>query len=185
MTVPDMLGTSWTTLAAVLVATLGAYVWVVLLTRTAGPRSLAKMSSFDFAATVAVGSTIASTSLGSTPLLTGAVVLLLLYGLQATVAVLRRRRALAGYIDSQPLLLMKSGSVLEDNLSHARISHAELWSQLRQAGVRRREQAFAVVLETTGDITVLTAGERYDPELLHGVRGAEGMLADGGRSHGG
>ena len=31
----------------------------------------------------------------------------------------------------------------------------------------------AVVLETTGDLSVLTGGSAVDPEVLAGVRGAE------------
>ncbi len=166
-------GATWTTVLAVPIATAGAFLWVVLLTRLTGPRSLAKMSSFDFAATVAVGSTLASTALGSTPLVSGALVLLMLYGLQYAVARLRRGRSLAGVLDNEPLLLVAEGELLPGNLRHARISDGELWSQLRQAGVSRLEQVHAVVLETTGDLSVLTGGGPYDAELLSGVRGAE------------
>lgn len=42
----------------------------------------------------------------------------------------------------------------------------------RLAGVRLAEVQ-AVVMETTGDIRVLKAGEALDVELLQGVRGAE------------
>ncbi len=180
VTVLQMLGSSWTSLAAVLVATVGGYLWVVLLTRVAGPRSLAKMSGFDFAATVAVGSTLASTALGSTPLATGVLVLLLLYGLQFTAAKLRRRNALAGLIDSRPLLLMDGPTILAGNLRHARVSDEDLWAQLRQAGVHHRDEVYAVILERTGDMTVLTADGRYDPELLRGVRGAQELPAVSG-----
>lgn len=173
MSVLQQLGASWTALAAAGVATAAAYAWVVLLTRATGPRSLAKMSSFDFAATVAVGSTLASTALGSTPLATGALVLLLLYGLQFVVARLRRAGAFGGAVDNQPLVVLAHGRPLPDALRQARISNEELWSQVRQAGVQRLDQVHAVVLETTGDMTVMTGDGPYDPELLHGVRGAE------------
>jgi hypothetical protein len=41
------------------------------------------------------------------------------------------------------------------------------------AGVHRREQVHAVVLETTGDMSVLRGAGPFDRELLQGVRGAE------------
>lgn len=176
-TVVDLLhegGVGGTRLGTVVVATVLVYVAVVVLTRLAGPRSLAKMSSFDFAATVAVGSTLSSTATGSVPLAAGAAALAVLFGLQALVGALRRRGALGGAVDNRPLLLLAHGQVLDDALAQARISRSELWSQLRASGVRRLGDVHAVVLETTGDLSVLPAGQGgTEPVLMEGVRGAE------------
>ncbi len=170
----DTLDLTGTRLGQVVLGTLGIYVLVVVLTRLAGPRSLAKMSSYDFAATVAVGSTLSSSATGSVPLAAGAAALVVLFGLQALVGALRRRGVLAGAVDSSPLLLMAGPEVLEQALAQARISRTELFAQLRAAGVRRLEQVHAVVLETTGDLSVLTVGDGgTDQELLQGVRGAD------------
>jgi len=172
------LGASWETIGAILVSTVLVYLAVIVLTRIAGPRALAKMSSFDFAATVAVGSTVASTALANTPLANGIIALVLLYGLQYTVATLRRKHAFGGAVDNSPLLLMVDGQVLEGNLRHARVSREELWSQLRRNGVRRVGAVRAVVLETTGDMSVLTADEgSWDDELLEGVRDGDLLVA--------
>ncbi len=137
MGVLERLGTSGPALGAVVVSTLCVYAFVVLLTRLAGPRSLANMSSFDFAATVAVavGSTLASTALGSVPLVDGAAPLVLLFGLQAIVAVLRRRGAFGGLVDSRPLLLMAGSEVLDDHMRQARMSPR---GAVRTAPLRRR-----------------------------------------------
>ncbi len=171
----EQLGASWTHLAEVVVSGLVAYLVVIGLTRLAGVRSLAKMSSFDFAATVAVGSTLASTLLGSAPLAAGSAGLAVLFGLQYAIATARRRNLLRGLFDNSPILLMAGREVLEGNLRHARVSREELWSQLRLSGVCSRDQVFAVVMETTGDISVLRAGDPVDDELLAGVRGAEAL----------
>jgi uncharacterized membrane protein YcaP (DUF421 family) len=173
MRVLEQLGASWTDLAVIPVSAIAVYLAVIALTRLAGVRSLAKMSSFDFAATVAVGSTVASVALGSAPLLSGLLVLALLFGLQYLVASLRRRSLLRGIVDNEPILVMAGPEVLEGNLRHARISRSELWSQLRLAGIHHREQVRAVVLETTGDLSVLRNGEPFDRELLQGIRGIE------------
>lgn len=167
------LGAPWETLGTITVSAILVYLAVIALTRLAGLRSLAKMSSFDFAATVAVGSTVSATALGSTPLAHGLVALGMLYGLQYVVATLRRRGRLGGAVDNEPMLLMVDGDVIDASLRHARVSRMELWSQLRQAGIRRCEQVRAVVMETTGDISVFTGNEPFDDELLSGVRGGE------------
>jgi uncharacterized membrane protein YcaP (DUF421 family) len=175
VTVLERLGSSWTALGAVLVSAVAVYVAVIVLTRLAGVRSLAKMSSFDFAATVAVGSTVSSAALGSTPLANGVLVLVMLFGMQYVVATTRRRGLLRGLADNAPILLMAGDRVLEGNLRHARVSREELHSQLRLAGVHRLDQVHAVVMETTGDLSVLRAGEHFDEALLAGVRGAEAL----------
>jgi uncharacterized membrane protein YcaP (DUF421 family) len=169
----ERLGASWTELAVVVLAAVATYAAVIVFTRLAGVRSLAKMSSFDFAATVAVGSVVAGTITGNAPLVVGLLALALLFLLQFVVAVLRRRDLLHGLVDNPPILLMAGHEVLVDNLRHARVSSEELWSQLRLAGVHSRSQVRAVVMETTGDISVLREGEPFDDELLSGVRGAE------------
>ena len=169
----EQLGASWTDLAVVVVSGVVVYIVVIALSRLAGVRSLAKMSSFDFAATVAVGSTIASTLVGSASLAAGAVGLALLFGLQYVVATLRRRDLLHGLADNAPILLMAGAEVVEGNLRHARVSREELYSQLRLNGVHRLDQVRAVVMETTGDISVLQAGEPLDAELVEGIRGGE------------
>ncbi len=165
------LGASWQTVGVIVVSTVLVYLAVIALTRLAGPRSLAKMSSFDFAATVAIGSTVASTALASTPLVNGVAALAMLYGLQYFVATLRRRNTLRGAADNRPMLLLVDGRVLEGNLQRVRVSREELWSRLRLSGVRRLEEVRAVVLETTGDMSVLTGDQgAWDDALLEGIR---------------
>lgn len=166
------LGASWTRIAEVLVAGVVVYAVVIALTRLTGVRSLAKMSAFDFAATVAVGSTVSSVLTGSVPLAAGLIGLALLFGMQYGLGLMRRRDLLLGVIDNQPMLLMAGREVLEANMRHVRLSRSELWSQLRQQGVHSLDQVHAVVFETSGKISVLRAGERVDTELLQGVRGA-------------
>lgn len=170
MSILAQLGAGPATLAAAGLGALGAYAAVVLLTRLAGPRSLATMSSYDFAATVAVGSTVSSAATGSVPLAAAALALVLLYLLQYVIAALRRRRRLGGLVDNAPLLLLADGTVLTDNLRRARVSTEELRAQIRLAGLSRLGDVRAVVLETTGDMSVLAGAEPVDGWLLEGVR---------------
>ncbi len=148
---------------------------IVLLTRLNGLRSFAKMSSFDFAMTVAIGSALAGTILGDpTDLPAGMATLTALFAVQAVIAILRLRfRSVEGLVDNTPVMLMRDGRVLEDGLLSGRVTREDLTAILRQAGVRRIADVHAVVLETTGDFSVLAGGDGIDPELVGGVRGAE------------
>jgi uncharacterized membrane protein YcaP (DUF421 family) len=50
----------------IIVQSVGAIVFVVALTRVFGLRSFSKMSGFDFAVTVAIGSVVATTTMSTT-----------------------------------------------------------------------------------------------------------------------
>lgn len=157
-------------LATGAVAALAIYLAVILATRISGLRSFSKMSSFDFAMTVAVGSLIASAASGQATLATVLVGLVVLFVAQFVVAQLRRRGLLSGVVDNTPLLLMDGDRILHDNLAAARITMDDLHGKLREANVLDYEQVRAVVLETTGDVSVLSGDRALNPQLIRGVR---------------
>lgn len=170
------LTTSWTTLLMVIISTLGIYITVILFTRIAGLRSFSKMSSFDFAMTVAVGSLVASTILSATPPLLQAVVALAsIYLFQMAVSRLRRNTSfMSKIVDNEPLLLMRGTEILEDHLNEAKVTLDDLRAKLREANVTQLSQVQAVVMESTGDIAVLhhqDPDHKLDEELLKDVRG--------------
>lgn len=164
------LGASGTELAAGAVGAVAIYLAVIVATRLAGLRSFSKMSSFDFAMTVAIGSLIASAASGQASLATVATGTGVLYLAQFAVAVLRRHGLLGGVVDNSPLLLMDGERILTDNLAAARITLDDLHGKLREANVTDYGQVHAVVLETTGDVSVLSGGGELDEDLLRGVR---------------
>jgi uncharacterized membrane protein YcaP (DUF421 family) len=146
---------------------------VILLTRLDGLRSFAKMSSFDFAMTVAIGSALAGTILGDSDDLPGGLATLAaLFAVQAAIAILRMRwRWAESLVDNTPVMLMRHGRVLEEGLARGRITREDLTAVLRRSGVRRIRDVHAVVLETTGDVSVLAGGDGVDPVLVENVRG--------------
>jgi uncharacterized membrane protein YcaP (DUF421 family) len=168
--------TSWMSAWMVIVSTVGIYLILIAFTRMAGLRSFSKMSSFDFAITVAFGSIIASTILAKDPPLFQAVIGLgTLYIIQMIVANLRgSSTVMSGLVDNEPLLLMRGTEILEDNLKEAKVTHGDLRAKLREANATQLSQVKAVVMEATGDVAVLhndDSNHEIDDELLKGVRG--------------
>ena len=160
----------------VMVTTAGIYAALIALTRLAGLRSFSKMSSFDFAITVAIGSIIGSTILSrEPPLLQAGAALAMLYAIQMTVASLRGTSgAMSKIVNNKPLLLMDGPELIEENLKRAKVTHADLRAKLREANVTQRSQIKAVVMEATGDVSVLHHADpdhELDELLLEGVRG--------------
>ncbi|MDR6301774.1 DUF421 domain-containing protein [Mesonia maritima] len=140
----------------IIFCSVGIYFGIILFTKIAGKRSFSKMSSFDFAMTVAIGSLFASVILSSTINLTeGLLGLAMLYILQMLIAILRRFKIVQSVVDNNPLLLMDGEKILDDNLRKARVAESDLRAKLREANVIELSEIKAVIFETTGDISVL------------------------------
>jgi uncharacterized membrane protein YcaP (DUF421 family) len=154
------------------VTSLAIFIAVVGVVRINGLRTFSKMASFDFAVTVAVGSLLASIALTPSNLLSGIVALGTIVAAQRVVSILRRRFRFERLVDNTPVLLMADGVVIEEHMSRTRVTPTDLRAKLREANVLDLSEVRAVVLETTGDISVLH-GERLAPSLLDGVEGAD------------
>ncbi len=167
-------GLDWVDAARVVVSAIAFYVAVLLLVRFLGQRTLSSLSSFDLAAIIALGAVIGRAILGDTPtLLAGLLGLTTLLALQAITGELRRNRKAATIVNSPAVLLMAGPRLLDENLKRSHIVSSEVYSKLRMAGVRSLEEVACVILEPTGQISVLKRGEKIDPALLVGVVGAE------------
>lgn len=160
-------------LLLILFSTVIIYSSVILFTRVNGLRSFSKMSGFDFAMTIAVGSIMATTIMSERPsILEGASALAALFACQRFVSWARTRRDASFVVDNEPKLLMANGELFEDALSEARVTKADLYAKLREANVLNLSEVRAVVLETSGDISVLH-GPGLEADLLTGVLGRE------------
>ncbi|MGB3801145.1 MAG: YetF domain-containing protein, partial [Lewinella sp.] len=74
--------------------------------------------------------------------------------------------------ENDPVLLMDGSTILYDNLKKTNVSESDLIAKLREANVLRLDQVMAVVMETTGDISVLhqEGSEPIDDIILQGVQ---------------
>lgn len=169
------ISTTGVTLLMIFLSTVGIYLALLLYTRIAGLRSFSKMSTFDFAITVAFGSIVATTMLTEKPsLLSGAFGLAVLFGIQYTVSRSRRMsKWVTRAVDNEPLLLMAGDRILTEHMNEARVSEGDLKSKLREAGVTHPDQVLAAILETTGDVCVLKKSDQVSPWIFDGVRGVE------------
>lgn len=168
---------SWEQLGLVVVSSALMLVGIIAVVRVIGLRSFSKMSSFDFAVTVATGSLLASVALSQSALVDGVVAVATLLGVQALIAVGRQRIGLTRVVDNKPLLLMAGPEVLHENLRQARITTGDLRAKLRENGVLHTDQVRYVVLETTGNVSVLHGDGPIDRSLLDDV--TDGHLVPG------
>jgi uncharacterized membrane protein YcaP (DUF421 family) len=153
------------TLWSVLLGTLIIYTALIVYTRIFGLKSFSKMTGFDFINTIAIGNLFAMSIGTSNPkLLMGAIIIGLLYFMNYIISTLiYKKDAAQQLLDNSPVLLMENGTILEENLEKCKVSKDELRGKLREANVLKLSQVRAVILETTGDVSVLHAED--DTEL--------------------
>lgn len=157
-------------------------VLIIVVVRVVGLRSFSKMSSFDFAVTVAIGSLLATVAVTDASLSAGAVALVLLLGTQWLIARLRQRTSFLAMLENEPLLLMEGSTFLEANMRKARVTRSDVLAKLREANVTNLDDVLAVVLETTGDVSVLQGDGPLDERLLNTVRRRAGKGPAAGES---
>lgn len=163
------LWSSWTQIGLVVVSSVAMLVAVLIVIRLIGLRSLSKMTSTDFAVTVAIGSIVGGVAASSSSLVNGAVAVATLLLVQALIAQLRRWVGPGSFIDNEPVLLMVDGEFRRDALAATRVTEHDVLAKLREANVTHMDDVLAVVLETTGDVSVLHGDGPLDDRLLEGV----------------
>ncbi len=150
-----------------------ALLWVTAAVRLVGLRALSKITAFDFISTVATGSMLGNAATASEwlPFFQSLLAILGILGLQVGLASLRRKSRFAkNLLENEPVLLMHSGTFLRESMKKARVTEGDIWAKLRSANIHRREEVSAVVLETTGDISVIHGGSPQ-PVLMESVSG--------------
>jgi uncharacterized membrane protein YcaP (DUF421 family) len=145
-----------------------ALLWVMLNVRIVGLRSFSKMTAFDFVVTVATGSLLAGAvtveNWSAFMQNIGGITMLL----ASQFAIAKMRIADLRIVDiatNDPVWLMKDGKFIDDNLKTTRVTRDDVYAKLREANALQLSEVRAVILETTGDISVLH-GITPDRELL-------------------
>lgn len=161
---------SWSDLARILLVGSAGYVTLVIVLRTSGKRTLAKLNAFDLVVTVALGSTLATILLDKkVSWAEGALALATLALLQFLVAALSTRFGGRTVVTATPTLLVEDGRLLESSLHEQRVTRDEVWQATRSSGVGDLGMVAAAVLETDGTISVITRDQAGDRSALTDV----------------
>ena len=147
-------------------------IWVIILVRVVGNRALSKMTAFDFLVTLATASLLATAgaSRSWSSFLQATAAITTLIAAQYVLSIARRRSTtVRRLMENEPVLLVRDGRFLDGALRRTRVSREDIMAKLREADVGGLERVSAIVLETTGDISIL-ATDAIDPHLLSDVR---------------
>jgi len=167
---------NWETVARIVINTTLAYAAMVILLRISGKRTLSKMNAFDFIVTVALGSSLATVALSrSVPLLDGVLAFIIFISLQYALTWLSVRfKAVKKIITNEPVLLLYQGKMLHDVMRRERITEEEICVAARESGTTDLQDIHAVVLETTGTISVISERNARNAVAMGNVKNYPG-----------
>lgn len=164
---------NFTEILWLILSVFGIFSIVIIITRIFGLRTFAKMSSFDFASTITVGSVLASIILNSDySLAKGGITLVAIIGFQSLFSFLvRKNDSFKRIFTNKPQLIMFNGKILYNKLKQCNIGEDDLTAKLREANVHDFNEVKAVIFESTGDISVIHNNENKSikPEILTNI----------------
>lgn len=168
------LAVTWPEAALVVVSALTVYAAFTVLVRLLGQRTIARMTTFDVLVVLVLGSVAGRVITGYTPsLAAGVLALVVLFGAHLAVQRIASRRPWSRLLRDRPVLLMAGGVAVDDQLRRTGVTPADLRAVLRLKGVRNPAEVACVVLEATGELSVVQASAPLDRALFADVLGAD------------
>lgn len=163
----------WDRLLEVALSAVLFYVLIVALVRVMGKRTTAQLNNFDWIINVAVGSLAASGMLleDIATLDAAAAILALTVCQYLLTRLVRVSPAISRMVRAEPTLLYHKGRFIEPALRRTRIAESEVTAALRHHGVAETSSADWVVLETDGELSVITGSslDIAEADTMHDV----------------
>lgn len=166
----------WEPLVRIVVVGTAMYVSLVLFLCISGSRTLSSMNAFDFIVTVAIGSAFGRALTAKDVAFSEAVVAFgLLVALQYAVTWVQIRWPLfRRVITNPPALLYFRGEFVDEELRRQRVAKSEIQSAVRKKRFGSLKEVEAVVLESSGEFSVIGSvedGSAFGEKLEEQIRG--------------
>ncbi|MFC5624006.1 DUF421 domain-containing protein [Algoriphagus winogradskyi] len=144
------------------ILTILGYLAMVFLLRISGKRTLSKMNAFDFVVTIALGSCLASIALNKNITLTDGVLAISLFIFMQFVFTFLsvHIKGFRTLVTSKPVIVFYKGEFLENEMKTQRLTSEEVFNECRLKGYANLDEVYLVVLESTGDISVIENQEK-------------------------
>ncbi|MGP4108741.1 DUF421 domain-containing protein [Virgibacillus sp. L01] len=148
----------------VIVRTLFAFFFILLLARLLGKKQIAQLTFFDYVTGISIGNMAAALAIDTTMQSMDAIIGLILFTLLSTLVVFGALKSLKfrKLVEGSPTILIRNGNVLEKNLFKVKITFDDLMQGLREKDVFKLADVEMATLETSGVITVMKKTE-YNP----------------------
>lgn len=134
------------------------YLFLLVVFRFAGKRSLAQITTFDFVLLLIISEAVQNGMVDDDHSITNAILLVVtLVAIDIGLSLLKRRsKRIERVLDSLPVVIVDRGEVLEDRMARARVEKDDVLSAAREThGLMRLDQVRYAVLERDGTISVV------------------------------
>jgi uncharacterized membrane protein YcaP (DUF421 family) len=134
------------------------YVFLLLIFRLSGKRSLAQVTTFDFVLILIIAETTQQALLGNDFSVTNSFLLIVtLLGLDIALSLLKQRwRRLDTWLEGTPLIIVENGKPLTDRMRKSRVDENDVLTAARELqGLERMDQIKYAVLERSGGISIV------------------------------
>ncbi|HEX2022104.1 MAG TPA: YetF domain-containing protein [Candidatus Thermoplasmatota archaeon] len=138
------------------------YLALFVIMRLSGNRQFSKMTTFDVVLVIVSAEGTGNALAGPDYSLTAAVVVIVtLVGLDIGLSLLKRvSRKFDKIAEGVPVLLVEGGRPLKENMRKERVDEEDVMAAARELqGLERMDQIKYAVLERSGKITIVPAGE--------------------------
>ncbi|HEX3204502.1 MAG TPA: YetF domain-containing protein [Nitrospiraceae bacterium] len=137
---------------------LAVFIFLLLVFRIAGRRTLTEMTSFDFVLLLIISEATQNAMIGNDYSVTnGFLVILTLVGVDILLSLVKRRFPhVETWLDGKPMVLVSNGRPLKDRMAQARVDEADVLQAARERqGLARMDDIDYAVLEISGGISVI------------------------------
>ncbi|SRR5581483_6516216 len=152
-----MLNFEWRQLGEIALRTLVIYVFIIAALRITGKRQIGQLTPFDLAVLLLISNAVQNAMTGPDNSLTGGIAAAAtLLIANAIVARIRMNSPkFRSVLEGDPVLLVKDGKALTENLKSENLTEDELMISLRQHEVNDIKQVKQAMLEIDGSISVI------------------------------
>ena len=136
------------------------YVFLLLIFRIAGKRTLSENTNFDLVLLLIISETTQQAMVDNDHSITnGFLLILTLIGASIGLSLLKQRfPALEQWLEGTPLVIIENGQVLRDRMDKTRVDEEDILEAARSLrGLERLDQIKYAVVERNGDITIVPA----------------------------
>ena len=165
-----------------IIKTAAAYVFALILARIMGRKLISQMTFFDFIVGVTMGTLTANVMVDmSNPASSSVTALIILSALSIGIGFLNIKSfKLRKMIDSEPVTLVKNGTIIEENMKNTRLTINELMMKMREKNAFSLADVEFAIMETDGMLSVLTKADKkpVTPSQMNIKAESEGLMKD-------
>ena len=134
------------------------YLFLLVIFRLSGKRTMAQATTFDLALLLIISETTQEAMIDDDHSITNGMLLILtLVGLDIGISLWKQRsKTLEKWVDDVPLIILEDGKPIKERMDKSRVDETDILFAAREAqGLERLEQIKYAVLERSGGITII------------------------------